>query len=137
VRGHYVTPRLRRVARVDPGSGYQRGEIFGPDLAVYVADDLDHAVALANDTDYGLAAGVWTADEARFEACAARLRVGGLAWNTPTVGSSSRLPFGGLGRSGNHRPAGVFSSQYCAYPLALTRGEGAVDPGSLPPGLGG
>lgn len=137
VRGHYVTPRLRRVERVDPASGYQRGEIFGPDLAVYVADDLDHAVALANDTDYGLAAGVWAADEARFEACASRLRVGGLAWNTPTVGSSSRLPFGGLGRSGNHRPAGVFSSQYCAYPLALTRGEGAVDPGSLPPGLGG
>ncbi len=137
VRGHYVRPVLRRVERVEATSGYQRGEIFGPDLAIYVADDLDHAIALANDSPYGLAAGVWTADEARFEACVARLRVGGLAWNTPTVGSSSKLPFGGLGHSGNHRPAGVFSSQYCAYPLALTRGESVVDTRALPPGLGG
>jgi len=137
VRGHYAAPRVRRVRWVDPTSRYQREEIFGPDLAVYEADDLDHAVALANGTDFGLAAGVWTGSEASFEACARRLRVGCVGWNAPTVGSSSRLPFGGLGRSGNHRPAGVFSSLYCAYPLAVTRGEMSIDAGALPPGLGG
>lgn len=136
VRGYYVRPRVRR-ARPSAASGYQRREIFGPDLAVYVAEDLDHAVALANDSDFGLAGGVWSESEAKFEACVARVKVGCLAWNAPTVGSSSRLPFGGVGRSGNHRPAGVFSSLYCAYPLALTRGEASLDRKGLPPGLGG
>ena len=104
---------------------------------MWVADDDDHALALADDTDYGLSAGVWTTSEARFERFAQSLRVGCLTWNAPTVGSSSRLPFGGLKRSGNHRPAGVFSSMYCAWPLAITRGSDALDPASLPPGLDG
>lgn len=134
LRGRYVAPRVRRVARPSASSPYQREEIFGPDLAVYVADDLDHAVALANDSAYGLAAGVWTAEESSFSACAQRLRAGSLSWNAVTVGASSRLPFGGVGNSGNHRPAGVFSSRYCAYPLAITRGERELDPKTVPPG---
>ncbi len=136
VRGCYVAPRVRRVTNPSRESPYQREEVFGPDLAVWVADDDDHALALANDTDYGLAAGVWTASEARFERLARGLRVGCVTWNAPTVGSSSRLPFGGLKNSGNHRPAGVFSSTYCAWPLAVTRGSSSYDPSSLPPGLG-
>jgi succinylglutamic semialdehyde dehydrogenase len=132
-RGHFVAPRVRRVTRRDPASRYQREEHFGPDLAVYVVDDLDEAVAVANDTPYGLAAGVWTASAESFEACAGRLRVGSLMWNAPTVGASSRLPFGGVGHSGNHRPAGVFSSRYCAWPLAITRG--GADPAPSPAGI--
>ncbi|MCS6901984.1 MAG: aldehyde dehydrogenase family protein, partial [Myxococcales bacterium] len=93
VRGYYATPRVRRVEEIRARSPYQRQEIFGPDLAVYVADDLDHAITLANDTPFGLSAGVWTRSSERFEECARRLRVGCLTWNTPTVGSSSRLPF--------------------------------------------
>lgn len=135
VRGHYVAPRVRRVTRPDPRSTYQREELFGPDLAVYVVDDLDQAIALANDSPYGLAAGVWTADASAFDRCAQRLRVGNLSWNAVTVGASSRLPFGGVGNSGNHRPAGVFSSRYCAYPLAITRGDPALDPRTIPPGV--
>lgn len=137
VRGCYVAPRVRVVAAPSATSAYQREEVFGPDLAVWIADDDDHALRLANDTDYGLSAGVWTASEARFERFARELRVGCITWNAPTVGSSSRLPFGGLKRSGNHRPAGVFSATYCAWPLALTRGSSALDPASLPPGLDG
>lgn len=135
VHGCYVTPRVRRVLHPSPQSTYQREEVFGPDLAVWVADDDDHALALANDTDYGLAAGVWSRSEARFEHLARGLRVGCVTWNAPTVGSSSRLPFGGLKHSGNHRPAGVFSSLYCAWPQAITRGDARFDPSSLPPGL--
>lgn len=135
LRGRYVAPRVRRVARPSSASRYQREEIFGPDLAVYVVDDLDHAIAVANDSPYGLAAGVWTASESSFSACARRLRTGNLSWNAVTVGASSRLPFGGVGNSGNHRPAGVFSSRYCAYPLAVTRGERELDPKTVPPGV--
>lgn len=121
-RGCYVTPRVRLVERRERRSAYQREEAFGPDLAVYVAEDIDEAIAVADDTDYGLTAGVWTASEAAFEHAARGLRVGALSWNAPTVGASSRLPFGGVKNSGNHRPAGAFSTLYCAYPMALTRG---------------
>lgn len=137
VRGCYAAPRVRRVTRPSRESAYQREEVFGPDLAVWIADDEAHALALANDSDYGLAAGVWTSSEARFEHFARHLRVGCVGWNAPTVGSSSRLPFGGLKHSGNHRPAGIFSSTYCAWPLAVTRGATTFDPASLPPGLAG
>jgi succinylglutamic semialdehyde dehydrogenase len=135
LRGCYVSPRIRRVTRPSKESAYQREEVFGPDVAVWVADDDDHACALANESEYGLAAGVWTVSETRFEAFARSLHAGCIAWNTPTVGSSSRLPFGGLKNSGNHRPAGIFSSMYCCWPLALTRGTTVVDANTVPPGV--
>ncbi len=135
LRGCYVAPRVRRVTRPSAESAYQREEVFGPDLAVWIADEDDHALSLANDSEYGLAAGVWTSSEDRFERFARGLRVGCVGWNAPTVGSSSRLPFGGLKRSGNHRPAGIFSSTYCAWPLAVTRGAASFDPATLPPGI--
>nr|MBK7066947.1 aldehyde dehydrogenase family protein [Deltaproteobacteria bacterium] len=121
-RGCYATPRVRRVERREKRSAYQREEAFGPDLAVYVVDDVEEAISVANDTDYGLTAGVWTQSEASFEHAARALHVGGLSWNAPTVGASSRLPFGGVKNSGNHRPAGAFSTLYCAYPMAVTKG---------------
>jgi succinylglutamic semialdehyde dehydrogenase len=133
--GHYATGAIHLVERPRPGSAYEHEEIFGPDLAVYVADDLEAACARAEATPYGLTASVFTASEARFEACAARLRVGCLGWNAPTVGSSSRLPFGGVKHSGNHRPAGLFSTTYCAYPVAVQRGSTALDVARLAPGV--
>jgi succinylglutamic semialdehyde dehydrogenase len=54
--------------------------------------------------------------------------------NTGTAGASGKLPFGGLGLSGNHRPAGSFSADYCAYPVAslVEMGDAAtVHPGML------
>lgn len=135
VRGHYVAPRVRRVVRRDRASTYQTEELFGPDLAVHVVDSTDEAFALCNATSYGLSAGLWTLDAATFEKAARTLEVGCLTWNTPTVGSSSRLPFGGVKHSGNHRPAGILSTLYCAWPMALTRGEATVSPSAVPPGV--
>lgn len=135
VRGHYVSPAVHRVEAVDPTSRYQREELFGPDLAVYVADDAEHAADIANATDYGLAAAVFTTKETQFEWMARRLRVGVISWNSPSVGSSSRLPFGGLGRSGNLRPAGLFSTLYCVHTQAVSRGPSTLDVGNLPPGV--
>lgn len=136
VSGYYVSPAVHRVEAVDTTSRYQQEELFGPDLAIYAADDDEHAAAIANATDYGLAAAVFTASEASFEWMARRLRVGVLAWNAPSVGSSSRLPFGGLRRSGNLRPAGLFSSLYCVHSLAISRGSTELDLERLPPGVG-
>jgi succinylglutamic semialdehyde dehydrogenase len=133
--GHYVTASVHRVHRPWPQGRYTSEELFGPDLAITVADDLDEACALADATPYGLSAGVFTQREASFEACAARLKVGCLAWNQPTVGASARLPFGGVKGSGNHRPAGLFSTLYCTYPQAVSRGTAAFDPAALGPAI--
>lgn len=134
-QGYYVSPAIHRVERLDLSSAWQQQEIFGPDLAVFVADDMAHAQVIADATDYGLAAAVFTADETKFEWLSRQMHVGVIAWNAPSVGSSSRLPFGGLRHSGNLRPAGVFSTLYCTHPQAITRGSSTLDTSSLPPGM--
>jgi succinylglutamic semialdehyde dehydrogenase len=134
-RGHYASPGLHRVRALKADSRYQREELFGPDLAIHSIDDVEQGIAALNAVDYGLTAAIFTADAARFELCAQRVEAGVINWNAPTVGSSSRLPFGGTKRSGNHRPAGVFSTLYCAYPIAITRGELALDRKTLAPGV--
>ena len=135
LRGSYATPGVHRV-RERTGSAYEREELFGPDLAVYHAASLEEAVAIANATDYGLAASVHTRSRESFERCLAALDCGVVNWNAPTVGASGRLPFGGLKRSGNHRPAGLFSSLYCASPVAILQGEERLDRSKLAPGVG-
>ncbi|MGZ3424250.1 MAG: aldehyde dehydrogenase family protein [Polyangiales bacterium] len=115
---------LRPAVHVAPSSktkvaGYTDHELFGPDLSVFVVDTLDEAIALADDTPYGLAAAVFTKDREAFEACADRLRVGVLHWNRSSAGASSRLPFGGVKDSGNHRPAGILAGAACSYPMGV------------------
>jgi succinylglutamic semialdehyde dehydrogenase len=117
-RGHWVRPSLHRVARLDPASRYQREEHFAPDLFVHEVDSLDSAILAIDACDYGLVASVFSADRAKYERVARAARVGVVNWNAPTVGASSKLPFGGLKRSGNGRPAGATATLYCTYPLA-------------------
>ena len=132
--GCYATPSLHFVAERRGGS-YERDELFGPDLAVYPASSEEEAVEIANTTDYGLAASVHTASEAAFDRCQRALACGVVNWNAPTVGASGRLPFGGLKRSGNHRPAALWSTLYCADPVAVLRGEPTLDRAKLAPGI--
>ena len=134
LRGCYATPGVHRV-RERTGSAYEREELFGPDLAVYHASSAEEAVAIANATEYGLAASVHTANRAGFERCVEQLECGVVNWNAPTVGASGRLPFGGLKRSGNHRPAGLFSTLYCAAPVAILHGQEHLDRARLAPGV--
>jgi len=134
LRGCYASPSVHRVRRPE-GSPYEREELFGPDLAVFDAPDEDAAIAIVNATDYGLAASVHTKSRETFERCVARIECGVVNWNAPTVGASGRLPFGGLKRSGNHRPAALYSTLYCAAPVAVMSGEPVLDRGRLAPGI--
>src|SRR5882762_8335184 len=134
LRGFYVTPGVHRV-RERKGSAYEREELFGPDMAIYDAATADEAVAIANATDYGLGASVHTASRQAFAHCLSGLQCGVVNWNAPTVGASGRLPFGGLKRSGNHRPAALWSTLYCSAPVAVLRGDGAFDRNKLAPGV--
>jgi succinylglutamic semialdehyde dehydrogenase len=131
----WAGPGLVRYSDTVQSHPVQREETFGPEASLYAVDDLEHAIAAANDSDYGLVASLFTRDRARFERSVGRIATGLLNWNRGTVGASSRLPFGGLHRSGNHRPAGVTSTLYCAYHQAHLEGDGPLDPAKLPPGM--
>ena len=123
-RGHYLLPAIHRAPpKLLALPGYTDTELFAPDLAVMVVDDLDEAIAAANDSAYGLVAAVYTASAAAFERCAEELDVGILHWNTSSAGASSRLPFGGVKGSGNHRPGALEMESSCGYPLAIQRGS--------------
>ncbi len=93
-------------------------ELFGPLLQVIRVEDWDAAIAEANATRYGLAAGLiggGPEDYARFWA---QSRAGIITWNRPLGSAMPGSPLGGIGLSGNHRPGGSFAGDYCAYPVA-------------------
>jgi succinylglutamic semialdehyde dehydrogenase len=108
-------------------------EVFGPFLRICIVNNLDQAIEQANATEFGLAASLFTKDHSAIERFQHECRAGCININTGTAGASSKLPFGGLGKSGNHRPAGSFSADYCAYPVA-----GMIETGNaatIPPGM--
>jgi aldehyde dehydrogenase (NAD+) len=104
VGGHYVKPTL--FADVPPGHRLAQEEIFGPAVVVTPFDTEDDAIALANGTDYGLVAGVWTADGGRQMRMARRLRAGQVFLNNYGAAGGVELPFGGVGKSGHGREKG-------------------------------
>ena len=128
--GWFLTPG---VLEVDRFTAQSDEEIFAPIVQVSVVDSIDDAIEQANATEFGLAAAVYTASRERWQAIVPRLKAGCINWNVSTAGASSKLPFGGLGKSGNLRPAGAFSLDYCAAPVAhLEESSSAV---ALPEGM--
>lgn len=128
--GWFASPGVWRAREVDPRGSHQAREIFGPDVVIYVVDDDEEAVEVANATDYGLAMSVFCRERERFERLAYGLDCGVLNWNRSTVGASSRLPFGGVKRSGNHRPAAIMAGLYCSYPQARLEVEPGLEEGA-------
>ncbi len=110
-------------------------EIFGPLLQVVRVPDLDAALAEANRTRYGLAAGLVGGGPGEWERFRRRVRAGVVNWNRPLTGASSAAPFGGVGRSGNHRPSAFYAADYGAYPVASLETATARVSGAAPPGL--
>jgi aldehyde dehydrogenase (NAD+) len=107
--GHYVAPSL--VTDIAPSHTLARDEIFGPVQVILPFDTEEEAVAIANGTEYGLIAGVWTADGGRQMRLARDIRVGQVFLNNYGAGGGVELPFGGVGKSGHGREKG-FESLY-------------------------
>lgn len=110
-------------------------EYFGPLLQLYRVADMAEAIAVANATQFGLSAALLCDDPAVFQMVSQELHAGLINWNRQTTGASGAGPFGGVGVSGNHRPAGYYSADYCAYPVASVEVEKLALPQQLAPGM--
>ncbi|NQZ83880.1 MAG: succinylglutamate-semialdehyde dehydrogenase [Colwellia sp.] len=110
-------------------------EHFGPLLKVYRYTDFDDAINEANNTAFGLSAGLLSDSEELYNHFFKRIRAGIVNWNKPITGASSAAPFGGIGASGNHRASAFYAADYCAYPVASVEAEKVSLPATLSPGL--
>ena len=97
-RGFFVAPTV--FDDVKPGTKLAREEVFGPVLAVQRARDVEEAIRLANDVEYGLTASIYTSDYFAAMRFVERAEVGMVHVNQPTVGGEAQLPFGGIKATG-------------------------------------
>jgi succinylglutamic semialdehyde dehydrogenase len=133
--GHYVTPSINLVPKFDEKSVYQKTEIFGPNVAIYAVDEFEEALKINNSTGFGLSMALFSKNRALYEKALIDAKVGLLNWNRTTNGASSRLPFGGMGKSGNDRPSAHFAVQYCTIPVASLEDPHPYDPAKNMPGI--
>ncbi|WP_339766011.1 aldehyde dehydrogenase family protein [uncultured Hoeflea sp.] len=101
--GQFMAPTI--VSGVTPEMAIAREEVFGPVLSVLTFDTLDEAVAIANNVDYGLSAGVWSAGMDNCLSVGRRVRAG-TVWMNTFMDGASELPFGGYKQSGLGRELG-------------------------------
>ena len=128
----FVSPGIIDVTAID---NMPDEEHFGPLLKVYRYTDFDAAITEANNTSFGLSAGLLADNEADYNHFFTRIRAGIVNWNKPITGASSAAPFGGIGNSGNHRASAYYAADYCAYPVASVEAEKVSLPAQLSPGL--
>lgn len=128
----FVSPGIVDLTHAD---GIPDEEVFGPLLAVYRTSDFDHAIELANNTRFGLSAGLLADNPERWAQFRTEIRAGVVNWNQQTTGASGSAPFGGPGDSGNLRPSAYYAADYCAYPMASIEKPALQLPRTLGPGL--
>ncbi|MES2871776.1 MAG: succinylglutamate-semialdehyde dehydrogenase [Pseudomonadota bacterium] len=127
-----LTPGIIDVTEVSDRSDE---ELFGPLLQVIRYADFDAAIAEANNTAFGLAAGLLSDSEARYQQFWLESRAGIVNWNKQLTGAASSAPFGGVGASGNHRASAYYAADYCAYPVASLEAPTLTLPAALTPGV--
>jgi len=128
----FVTPGIIDVTAI---SELPDEEYFGPLLQVVRYTGLEQAVELANDTRFGLSAGLVSTDDNEWDYFVDHIRAGIVNRNRQLTGASGDAPFGGPGASGNLRPSAYYAADYCAYPMASMEGSETLLPASLSPGV--
>ena len=112
-KGFFITPGL-----IDSTNLIERfdEEIFGPILQVHFVGSFSEAIDEANNTKFGLAASLISDSRPLFDQFHSSINSGLVNFNATTTGASGALPFGGVGKSGNYRPAGFYAADFCAWP---------------------
>ena len=128
----FVSPGMIDVTNV---SDRKDDEVFGPLLQLIRVPTLEAAIEESNRTRYGLVAGLISETHDDFEQFYRGVNAGLINWNSPTTGASGKLPFGGTGWSGNHRPAGYFMIDSCNVPVASIERNSLELPDALLPGI--
>lgn len=117
-KGFYVSPSIHLAQSWNNDSIFLHSEIFGPNVTFIPYDTIDEAIKIANATEYGLAASVFTKDVNIYKLCIDEIDAGLVNFNRSTVGASAKLPFGGVKNSGNYRPAALTTIDACVYQMA-------------------
>lgn len=130
-KGHYVSPSVLSFSTHKQSSPYQNRELFAPQVSLYKVADFDQASFIINSSGFGLVASLFSNNETLHNKAFLDWKVGLLNINRATTGASSRLPFGGLGKSGNHRPSAHFAVQYCTTPVALLKNDDSFSGSSM------
>ena len=128
----FVTPGI---IDVTPIAELPDEEYFGPLLQVVRYQGLEKAVELANDTRFGLSAGLVSTNDSEWDYFVDHIRAGIVNRNRQLTGASGDAPFGGPGASGNLRPSAYYAADYCAYPMASMEGGETLLPATLSPGV--
>lgn len=110
-------------------------EIIGPFIQVTKVNVFKEALETANNTCYGLAAGIITEDRDLYETFEREIKAGIITWNKQLTGASKFAPFGGIKDSGNYRPSGFLATDYCVYATASTESEKIENIETLPKGI--
>lgn len=110
-------------------------ELIGPFIKVIRVRNFKEAIDEANNTSYGLAAGIFTEDKALYEKFSFYIKAGLVNWNQQLTGAAGTAPFGGIKKSGNYRPSGYFAVDYCVYAVASMEIEKAKAIAKLPIGI--
>lgn len=131
------SPAMLTPALLEMGSAQaaEDCEHFGPLLMIFPAKDLDDAIKQAANTKFGLSAGFIGDSVDDFHYFLHRVPAGVVNWNRQTTGASGKLPFGGVGISGNHHPSGFFAADYCSYPVASLESHELSEAAKPVPGL--
>ena len=120
--GYYVKPTFFGPVPRDAALAFE--EVFGPVLAAMPFEDEADAIALANGTDYGLLAGVWTENAGRLQRVAKAVRAGQVFMNCYGAGGGVELPFGGTKRSGHGREKGLLALEELSSTKTLVHWHG-------------
>ena len=120
--GHYVSPGVYGL-EFDSNSLFQSEETFTPQVGIYEVKEWEEALPIISHSGYGLVLSFFSQDEALKKELFEKTKAGLFYVNRSTVGASPELPFGGVGRSGNGRPAGVSMIESCVYPVSCWEGK--------------
>jgi succinylglutamic semialdehyde dehydrogenase len=128
----FLSPGLMDVTLIDNPDDE---EIFGPFLQLIRVKNFELAVTEANNTKFGLSAGLLSEKKEEYDIFFHEIHAGIVNWNQPLTGASSAAPFGGVGKSGNHRPSAFYAADYCSYPVASLETSNLALPATISPGV--